>query len=223
MKTRTKRQAAMIAAFVAYFAALWYLWYTPVVYPLKIFVVLLHEVSHALALWATGGEVASITLNALQGGATYGRGGIPLITLSAGYLGSLGLGALLVMGAQTRRVSQRVLLGVVGGLVLALTLLFIRNGFGFGFGLLFGIGLVVAARQLPVAWSKWTLVVLGLTSVLYAILDIKSDVLDRPELRSDAAMLAELTGVPTQLWGVLWIAAACVAAVALFRWTLRRA
>jgi len=163
MKTRTKRQAAMVAGFVAYFAALWYLWYTPVIYPLKIFVVLLHEVSHALALWVTGGEVASITLNALQGGATYGRGGIPLITLSAGYLGSLGLGALLVMGAQTRRVSPRVLLGVVGGVVLALTLLFIRNAFGFGFGLLFGTGLVVAARQLPVACVaavalvRWTL------------------------------------------------------------------
>jgi len=223
MNARTKRQAATVAAFAVYFAALWYLWYTPVIYPLKIFVVLLHEASHALALWATGGEVASITLNAMQGGATYGRGGIPLVVLSAGYLGSLGLGALLVMGAQTRKVSPRLLLGVVGGMVLALTLLFIRNGFGFGFGLLFGAALAVVARQLPLAWSKWTLVVLGLTSVLYAILDIKSDILDRPELRSDAAMLSELTGVPTVAWGVLWIVAAVVAAVALLRWTLRRA
>lgn len=223
MDARTKRQAGTVAAFTVYFAALWYLWYTPIVYPLKIFVVLLHEASHALALLATGGEVASITLNAMQGGATYGRGGIALVTLSAGYLGSLGLGALLVMGAQTRRVSPRLLLGAVGGMVLALTLLLIRNGFGFGFGLLFGVALVVMARQLSAAWSKWTLVVLGLTSVLYAILDIKSDILDRPELRSDAAMLAEFTGVPTEVWGVMWIVVALIAAVALFRWTLRRA
>jgi hypothetical protein len=193
------------------------------VYPLKIFVVLLHEASHALALWATGGQVESITLNALQGGATYGRGGNPLLTLSAGYLGSLGLGALLVMGGHARRVSPRILMGLVGGLVLALTLLFIRNTFGFGFGLLFGAGLVALARYLSAAWSQWGLVVLGLTSVLYAILDIKSDILDRPELRSDAAMLAELTGVPTQVWGIVWIVAALAAAVALFRWTLRRA
>jgi hypothetical protein len=223
MKTRTKRQAAMIAGFVVYFAALWYLWYTPVVYPLKIFVVLLHEVSHAVALVLTGGQVESITLNPMQGGATYGRGGIPLVTLSAGYLGSLGFGALLVMGAQARRLSSRLLLGAVGGLVLALTLLYIRNGFGFAFGLLFGSALILGSRQLPLVWNRGILVVLGITSVLYAILDIKSDILDRPHLQSDAAMLAELTGIPTVVWGVAWIAVAIVAATLLFRRTLRRA
>lgn len=223
MTSRTRRQLGMIAGFAVYFAALWYLWYTPVIYPLKIFVVLLHEASHALALWVTGGQVESITLNPMQGGATYGRGGIPLVTLSAGYLGSLGLGALLVVAAMTRKVSSRLLLGIVGGLVLALTILFIRNGFGFAFGLVFGAALVVGSRQLTLAWSRGILVVLGLTSVLYAILDIKSDILDRPGLRSDAAMLAELTGVPTQVWGVVWITVALAAAAALFRWTLKRA
>ncbi|MEJ2541441.1 MAG: M50 family metallopeptidase [Gemmatimonadota bacterium] len=223
MNARTKRQAAMIAGFAVYFVALWYLWYTPVVYPLKIFVVLLHEVSHAVALVLTGGEVASITLNPLQGGATYGRGGIPLITLSAGYLGSLGFGALLVMGAQSRRISSRLLLGLVGGLVLALTLVYVRNGFGLAFGLLFGASLVLGSRRLPLAWNSGILVVLGITSVLYAILDIKSDILDRPHLQSDAAMLAELTGVPTVVWGIVWITVAVVAAVLLFRRTLRRA
>jgi len=84
MESRTKRQLGLVLGFAFYFAALWYFWYTPVVYPLKIFVVLLHEMSHALAIWATGGQVESITLNPMQGGVTYGRGGIPLITLSAG-------------------------------------------------------------------------------------------------------------------------------------------
>ena len=213
----------MIGGFAAYFALLWYFWYTPVVYPLKIFVVLLHETSHALAIWGTGGQVERITLNAMQGGATYGRGGSAFISLSAGYLGSLALGALLVMGAYTRKISPRMLLGVLGGTVMALTLLFIRGAFGITFGLLFGAALILGSRQLNVAWSRGTLVVLGLTSVLYAILDIKSDILDRPQLRSDAAMLAELTGVPTQFWGILWITLAVGAAVVLFRWVLKRA
>ncbi|UCC23836.1 MAG: M50 family metallopeptidase [Gemmatimonadales bacterium] len=223
MTSRTKKQLALVLGFAVYFAALWYLWYTPVIYPLKIFVVLLHETSHALALWVTGGQVESITLNPMQGGATYGRGGIPLVTLSAGYLGSLALGALLVVGAQTKRVSSRLLTGVVGGMVLALTLLFIRSGFGLVFGLLFGVALVLGSRKLNGVWNQGILVVLGMTSVLYAILDIKSDILDRPGLRSDAAMLAELTGVPTQLWGFLWIGVACAAAALLFRWVLRKA
>ena len=127
------------------------------------------------------------------------------------------------MGAQTKRIPSRVLTGLVGGVVLALTLLFIRNGFGIAFGLLFGAALVVGSRKLNVMWNQGILVVLGLTSVLYAILDIKSDILDRPELRSDAAMLAEMTGVQTELWGLLWIGTACVAAALLFRWVLKNA
>ncbi|HSA23861.1 MAG TPA: M50 family metallopeptidase, partial [Myxococcota bacterium] len=53
----------------------------------------------------------------------------------------------------------------------------------------------------------------GLTSCLYAVLDIKSDVLDRPEALSDAAMLSELTGLPTRFWGGIWIAIAVLAAL----------
>ncbi len=44
-------------------AAIWVLWPTPVVYPLKIFVVMLHELSHAIAALATGGHVVRITLS----------------------------------------------------------------------------------------------------------------------------------------------------------------
>ena len=64
---------------------------------------------------------------------------------------------------------------------------------------------------------------LGLTSVLYAILDIKSDILDRPGLESDAHMLAELTGIPTVAWGVVWIAVALIAAGLLLRSAYRSA
>jgi hypothetical protein len=219
MTSRTRRRVAFVAGFGLYFAALWYFWYTPVVYPLKIFVVLLHEASHALALAATGGTVDRITLEAAQGGATWGAGGIRFITLSAGYLGSLVLGGLLVLGGQARAISSRLLLAGVGGTILALTLGYVRGGFGIAFGLLFGAGLVLAGRYLPERWSSTALMGLGLTSVCYAILDIKSDILDRPELRSDARMLAELTGVPTLVWGIVWIVLALAAAA----WLVRRA
>lgn len=217
MKPGTKRRLQFLLGFGVYFVALWYLWYTPVVYPLKIFVVLLHEVSHALALLATGGAVDHITLDPAQGGATWGRGGIPFVTLSAGYLGSLALGALLVIGAQARRVRSGTLLSFVGGAVLALTAIYIRNAFGFTFGLGFGATLVWAGRRAPAAWSTRILMALGFTSCLYAVLDIKSDILDRPHLQSDAAMLAEMTGIPTLAWGALWITVAVVCCGLLLR------
>lgn len=223
MKPTTRRRLGFLLGFSAFFVALWYLWYTPVVYPLKIFVVLLHEVSHAVALLATGGSVDAITLDPAQGGLTTGRGGIPFVALSAGYLGSLLLGALLVESSHVRRVRPGTVLMVVGGMVLALTALYIRNGFGLVFGLAFGATLVWSGRALPGTWSSRLLMALGLTSCLYAVLDIKSDILDRPELQSDAAMLAELTGIPTTLWGILWIAIALVVCALVLRRAWRRA
>ena len=219
MTPRTRRRLAFVAGFSVYFVALWYLWYTPVVWPLKIFVVLLHEASHAIALLATGGSVDRITLDMAQGGETWGYGGIAFLTLSAGYLGSLVLGALLVLGAQSRRVGSRTLLAVVGGMILALTAVYVRNLFGIVFGLAFGAAMIFAGRRLAENWSTSVLMALGLTSVCYAVLDIKSDILDRPHLHSDAYMLAEMTGIPTVIWGGVWITLAVLAA----GWLIRRA
>ena len=223
MRPRTKRQLGLLAGFALYFVALWYFWYTPLVYPMKIFVVLLHELSHAIALLATGGSVDRITLDAMQGGETWGRGGIRFIVLSAGYLGSLVLGGMLVLGAQSSRISPRWLLGFVGVIVLVLTAIYLEGAFGVGFGVLFGLALLAASQKLDAAWSGRVLSALGLTSVGYAIFDIKSDIIDRPGIQSDAAMLAELTGIPTMFWGILWIGLAIAAAGVLLHRTLRNA
>lgn len=223
MKPSTRRKLRFLAGFGVYFGALWLLWDTPLVYPLKIFVVLLHEISHAAVAVATGGTVQRIVLDPWQGGACYCPGGNAFLTLSAGYLGSLGWGALMVEAAHARRLPTDWVNGAVGGMVVVLTLLFVRSGFGIVFGLLFGAALILAARQLGAAGNRAVLVTLGLTSTLYAILDIKSDVLDRPHLESDARMLGQLTGIPTVAWGVLWIVVAVLAAALLFRRAYRRA
>jgi hypothetical protein len=129
----------------------------------------------------------------------------------------------MVLGAQSRRIRPQLIIGLVGGAVVALTLLYVRSVFGVAFGLLFGTALVLGARWVPAIWNRRVLLTLGLTSCLYAILDIKSDVLERPELRSDARMLAEVTGVPTVVWGVAWIGIALFIAFLLFRRAYRDA
>ena len=223
MQPLLRRRLAFLAGFAVYFGVLWFLWDTPVIYPLKIFVVLLHEVSHAAVAVATGGEIQRIVLDPYQGGACYCPGGNAFLTLSAGYLGSLGWGALMMEAARTRKVPTEWVTGGIGALVLALTVLFVRSPFGIAFGLLFGAGLILVARRLTVAWNRTLLMALGLTSALYAILDIKSDILDRPHLESDAHMLAEITGVPTVAWGVIWIAVALGVSALLFRRAWRKA
>lgn len=220
MSASSNSKLRFVLGFGLFFAALWLLWNTPVVYPLKIFVVLLHEVSHAIAVVATGGSVSAITLDAYEGGATHFTGGNAFIALSAGYLGSLLWGALLFTAARTRWIRADWVNGTIGALVILLTVFFVRSGFGIVFGILFGLAMVAASREMRRALNRRLLWVLGLTSALYAILDIKSDVLDRPELTSsDAAVLADMLHVPTLLVGFAWIAIA----IAVSAWLLRRA
>jgi hypothetical protein len=223
LEAATRRRLRFLAGFAVYFAAIWFLWNTPVVYPLKIFVVLLHEVSHAIAAIATGGSIQRIELTLDQGGACFCPGGNAFLTLSAGYLGSVAWGALLLTLATGAAKRHRLALIAVGALLAAMTALYVRTAFGLVFGLAAGFALIAAACSLPGAFQKGILLVLGLTSSLYAILDIKSDIIDRPELQSDAAMLADLTGIPTVVWGIFWIGIACLVSWWLFRRSFARA
>jgi hypothetical protein len=194
------------------------LWSTVLVYPLKVLVVLLHEISHGLAAVATGGRIDHIEVNANQGGVCYTYGGNRFLTLSAGYLGSMGFGAaILLLASRSRR--DREICMAFGAFILLMTLLFVRNWFGFGLGLAAGGALVLGAWNLPHAFSDTILKTIGLTSCLYAILDIKSDVIDRRGIGSDADMLASHTGLPSIIWGAIWI----VAAIAVAAVTLRAA
>ena len=222
MSKSTKKRITFLAGFLLYFVLLWALWDTAIIYPVKVFVVLLHEVSHALAAIATGGSVERIVLNANQGGAAYTLGGSPFFTLSAGYLGSLLWGVLFVMLGFSKRLRPRWIINGLGIAVLLVTVLVVRSTFGLLFGVAFGGALLASAKYLSHRVNRILLLGLGLTSALYAILDIKSDILARPELRSDAAMLAEMTGIPTLFWGFLWIAMALLVSAWLLRWVALR-
>lgn len=219
----TGARIRFLSGFGLFFIALWFLWETWVVTPLKLFVVLLHEISHGIAAVATGGAIEKIVVTADLGGACYCGGGDAFLTLSAGYLGSLLWGSALVLVAARRVRGTQWITGTVGLFIGLITLLYVRNAFGLVFGLGFGAALIAAARYLSPAINGRVLWALGLTSCLYAVLDIKSDILDRPELRSDARMLAEMTGVPTQIWGGLWIAVAILVCWLLVRRVLRQA
>jgi hypothetical protein len=212
-----------LAGFATFFAALWFLWDTWLVAPLKLFVVLLHEISHGIMAVATGGAIERIVVTADLGGACYCGGGDAFLTLSAGYLGSLLWGAALVLLAARLGRGSSWVVGIIGVFIGLVSVLYVRNPFGLLFGLGFGAALLGGARYLSPVANRRVLWALGLTSCLYAVLDIKSDVLDRPGLRSDARMLAEMTGVPTVVWGSLWIAVALFVCWLLLRKILRQA
>lgn len=213
------REAASLAALMVFIAIAWDTW---AVYPLKILVVFFHELSHALMAYATGGSVLEIRLVAAEGGYCVTQGGWPMLILTAGYLGSLVWGsAILLCSTKTR--GAKAVTGMLGALTLGVGLFFVRPflGFGFAFSLVAGAAMLAAGTYLPPSINGVLLRIIGLTSCLYVVLDIKSDTIDRSELRSDARMLAELTGVPTVVWGVVWILVALAFIYAVIRLALR--
>lgn len=199
------------------------LWSTPIVWPLKILVVFFHELSHGLAAILTGGSIVKIEVVAQQGGVCCTAGGSRFITLSAGYLGSLLWGGLVLLAASSTRRDRGVAVGL-GAIIVGATLLWVRPVFSFGFGFHVAAGLVLIAVGwlLPDAVSDLVLKVVGVTSCLYVIPDIWSDTIARSQLRSDARMLAEMTHIPTVVWGGLWILAALVVCGGLLWLTCRR-
>ena len=107
MKRATRRKLLFLTGLSVWLVVLWTLWWSPVIYPLKLFVVLLHEAGHAAAAVATGGVVQRILVTPDQGGVCYCPGGNAFLTLSAGYLGSLFFGALILLLARVRRPPPR--------------------------------------------------------------------------------------------------------------------
>jgi len=180
------------------------LWSTPVIYPLKLLVVFFHEMSHALATILTGGIVQEMAVTLLQGGHVLSTGGSRFIILNAGYLGSLILGAIIYLLARHTR-WDRTISALLGLIILVISLFFVRNFFGFFFGIASGLVLLWLARYSSEKINDILLRVVGLTSMIYVPLDIFSDTISRSYLRSDARMLAEEFGGATILWGGIWI------------------
>lgn len=206
-----KRYIALILIFIG----IGLLWNTLFVYPLKIFVVFMHEVSHGLAAIATGGRIVEIQINPQQGGHALTQGGSRFWTLTAGYLGSLLWGGLILLLAARTHLDKGISILIGLGMV-AISIAFGESAFTYLFGIGFGVALIAVGFYLSEVINDWVLRIIGMTSCLYAILDIKSDVLDRANLRSDARMLSEVTGIPTEIWGGLWI----LIAIGLTLWFL---
>ena len=191
--------------------------------PLKILVVFFHEISHGFAAIVTGGRMHEIAVVFEEGGHCITSGGSRFLILSAGYLGSLLWGGIILIGAARTRLDRQIM-RILGVILLTMSLLYVRPFFGFGFffGLLTATAMLTMASLASEEINDLTLRVIGLTSCLYAILDIKSDVIDRSHLRSDARMLSEITPLSTQVWGVIWIAIAVVTTFFILRTATRK-
>ncbi len=223
MKKLNKKQRRIIETSILVAASLIIilLWDTWLVYPVKLLVVLLHEMSHGLMALLTGGKVIGLKISGNLGGTCATVGGIHVLIVSAGYLGSLAFGAALFVSAYNKKHSlwTSVILGI---LIILFALFYINGVSGVLFALLIAIALILSALFIPEKYHKWGIKFLGLTSIMYVITDIKSDLLTLEYRQSDAQILFGLTGIPALFWGILWFLIALTAVWFLLKYSFKK-
>lgn len=190
------------------------LWNTVWLYPVKLFVVGLHELSHGLAAVLLGGKIDHIQIDSQIGG--YCVYALPIgagffqqsFVAGSGYLGSMLWGALIFIVASRTRFDRGITF-FVALVMLVISFYVIKTGqlFGIVFCFAFTLFLFAAFRWFPPLFHKIFLKSLGLISCLYAIIDIKEDIIDRTGIGSDADRIAQLLGVPrfSMAIGISWI------------------
>jgi len=192
-----RRAAGVFVEFKLYFLAAILalaLWDTIFLKPFRIFVVMVHEICHAGAALASGGEVVELRAAWDESGHTLTRGGMfPLIT-SAGYVGSSLLGSLLIYAGSLPQL-QRLLMLVIGGITMGMTMRYTPAGqLDFYLGIFGGLLLVSLAIKSQRAGQAGA-ICLGVMLCLYSLYDFRTDLWLHPEL-TDAGILAEYWGLP---------------------------
>jgi hypothetical protein len=207
--------------------ALWFIPFAEVLsYPFRIFVTFIHEGGHALAALVTGNSVQSLSVAMNGSGETYTtQGGLfsQMLVSSAGYVGAMTYGALLLVLIR-RSVAARLVLVGSAAVVFALTAIFgvvkpVMAGTwgsvsGLPFTLLAGVlisaGLFAVARFASARVATFLVSFLAVQCVMNALLDLKTIFfLSSPfaaTVPTDAVNMANATGIPALFWSVLWIA-----------------
>jgi len=219
-------QAMTLLLAAALSIALWFIPFAEVLsYPFRIFVTFIHEGGHAVAALLTGNSVQSLSVAMNASGETYTtQGGMfsQMLVSSAGYLGSMTFGALLLVLIR-RAVAARIVLAGSALLILILTTVFglfkpmisgswsSLTGIPFTFfaGIALAVGLVAVARFASARVATFVLSMLAVQCVLNALLDLKTVFFlsspFAPSVHTDAANMANATGIPAVIWTIVWI------------------
>jgi len=209
--------------------ALWFIPYAEyLVYPVRLFTTFIHESSHALIAFLTGGSVQSLTIASDGSGVVYS---VPsgffgaMLTSSAGYLGTTAFGVLLLL--LIRRVfSAKKILMACAVFIGLITLFFgvlspIFNIFSLQVGIssiaftvisgvLLTAGLFALGKYASPKVANFAVAFLAVQCLLNAFLDLKTlFFINAPffgsDMQTDAANMAAATGFPGIVWVFIWI------------------
>lgn len=202
------------------------LWNTYILKPLKIFAVFLHELGHTLMAFVFGYGITEFKVNLNESGHTLvqSKGWFSSFMIAnGGYLGTV-LFALLILYLKRTR-AKKYLLGSVAILFLIITIKFSSFSFALLYAILFAVVIILLYMLQRENVNDWVIDIIGISSVAYAVYDTLVDVIllqinlqfrliqgwKVKQPFTDAAQLAQLTGIPAIIWGILWLAISLLA------------
>jgi hypothetical protein len=202
-KAKNNSKAAEFGLVLIIVVVSFFLWDTLFVFPIKLFVVFMHEASHALAILISGGSISEISIGFDLGGKVTANGGNDILIASSGYLGSLFFGLLLYYGSELKNIRKYIYFSVAALLLLILvisspTLEFIV------IGLITIAILIVSGLFSKILLVKIFVKSLALVSAIYVLIDLKEDMLSN-EFASDASILAGALGVDEIVVSLIWL------------------
>jgi hypothetical protein len=206
MKKNIKRQnhtSEQITILIIFIASL-ILWNTPVIYPIKLFVVILHELSHAIMGLVTGGKITAMSVGLDLSGKCQVEGGNQIAIASVGYLGSLLCGILIYVAPNNLNSGKWIL--ITFALIILLFSLITTSNLTFLFlSVISSLCLLLTAFYLRINIVSILVRTIGLISCVFVLFDIKEDLFSRNDVITDVTILSSLTGIPGILISTSWI------------------
>ena len=180
-----------------------FLWDMYFIYPIKLFVVLLHELSHSLAAILSGGKITALNIGFDLSGKCETEGGNTIFIASSGYIGSLIWGLLFFLAPNSKKFGKWIIISL-SIIILLLTITVSASGIFILMALILAALLITAAFFLRIPIVKIIVRSFGLISCVYVLFDIKQDLLSSSTAISDASILSSIINVPEIFIGLSW-------------------
>ena len=177
--------------------------------------------SHGLAAILTGGKIVAMEVSTNLGGKCQTTGGNAIIIASAGYVGSLLWGWAIFYSGYNFDFSVWFNSFLAAFLIL-ITANFLHGAAGIITTLVFAVIILISPRVFPKTIHSYLMKFLGVISCLYVIADIKEDLLTTEYRLTDAQMIADLTGIPALVIGLLWFIISIYVVYLLFRLSYKK-
>jgi len=198
-----------------------FMWDSILFFPIKLLVVILHEISHGIIAIITGGKILALEINFNLGGKCITEDGNQFLIAFAGYPGSFLFGAALFFSTYKPKL-KIFILSIIAVIIFLFAVNTMNNTLLSFLSILIAFSIFAINKFIPEPIANFIFRVIGLISCVYVIYDIKEDVFNNNNYLSDASLISEITGLSSTFWGLLWIFISLIGIILLVTFSFRK-